>query len=448
MPNRHVLNSLRNLGPAFWGGLFFTFTVGTGCSLGGMAAGWIWVRLFECKRSMLVLMLLVWGVLLVWVNHNGFSLMPTLYFLLIGPVVFYLAARREYRTDIQSNRIKRLINILPIPLLAMLWFTQYDNNMFLDLRDNLLLSNTYGRKFSNFYYTYTLYPAEAFKALNQKTIKTGNITKIHSRSINERIGKQLIADDYLPVANATDADLVIKQDGKNLVFQTDGRQVFQIPFDQFFDDSRIVLRKFSDECDRNLMFRQFTFQSLLIGFPVSIYMVVHAAFYYLGYYIFGRHNSALTASIICLLIGILVLIFFQSNRSRSIQVPDLSNALASARWQTRVAALKLIEQKKLDIASYPTYPILQQNRTPQERYWLARTLAFSRPLATYKVLLEFLNDDNLNVRTMTLNSLGLRRDQRAIRPILLRVENSASWYEQMYAYKALRALGWQQTRSH
>ena len=104
MPNRHVLINLRELGPAFWGGLFFTFTVGTGCSLGGMVAGWIWVRLFECKRSMLVLMLLVWGVLLVWLNHNGFSLMPTLYFLLIGPPVFYLTARRESKTDIQSYK--------------------------------------------------------------------------------------------------------------------------------------------------------------------------------------------------------------------------------------------------------------------------------------------------------------------------------------------------------
>jgi hypothetical protein len=224
--------------------------------------------------------------------------------------------------------------------------------------------------------------------------------------------------------------------------------VFQIPLDRFLDDSRDVLRKFSEECDRDAIFRQFTFLSLLIGFPVSIYMLVHAAFYYLGYFIFGRNNSALTASIICLLIGISVLIFFQSNRSRSIQVSNISIALASAQLQTRLAALKLIEQKKLEIANYQTYWITRKNRPPQERYWLVRTLAFSRRPETYKVLLEFLNDDNLNVRTMTLYSFGVRRNPRAIRPILSRIENSDSWYEQMYAYKALRALGWKQTRSH
>ena len=366
IPNRHAMVSLRKLGPAFWGGLFFTFTIGAGCSLAGMAAGWIWVRLFQCKKSILVLTALIWGLLLAWVNHRGFSLMPTLYFLLIGPAVFYLAARRESMTDVRSNRIKRLVHYLPIPLLALLWFTQYDNNMFLDLRDNLLLSSNYGRKFSNFYYTYTLYPAEAFKALNQKTIKTCSIKDIHSRLTIQRIGKRLIANDYLPLIDAPRLDLVIMQEDKKLVFQADGRPVLQIPIDQFLDDSRNVLRQFSDECDRDAIFRQFTFLALLIGFPITIYVVVHAAFYYLGYFILGRSNSALTASIICLLIGILVLIFFQSNRSRSIQIQNISSALASADWQTRLAALKLIEQKK-SLKFQITRPIRTWKKTAPPR---------------------------------------------------------------------------------
>ncbi len=68
--------------------------------------------------------------------------------------------------------MQKLVHLIPIPLLALLWFTQFDSAMFLDLRDNLLLSNLLGRKFSDFYYNYTLYPAEAFKSLDQKMIKT------------------------------------------------------------------------------------------------------------------------------------------------------------------------------------------------------------------------------------------------------------------------------------
>lgn len=448
IPNNHVMGMLPEFSPAFWGGLFFTFTLGAGISLGAMAAAWIWVRLFLRKRSILVFFGFVWAGLLFLVNSSGFSLMPTLYFLLIAPVVFALTAKRESMPDSQSDRIRRWVHLIPIPLLALLWFTQFDNTMFLDLRDNLLLSNNHGKKFSNFYYNYTLYPAEAFKTLNQKTIKTGKISITQAGSMNQRIGRRLIAHDYLPVSDATDVDLTILQNDDYLIFQTDRGPAFQIPIDQFFDDSRKVLQRFSVEADRHAIFRQFTFLSLLIGFPVSLYMIIHAVFYYLGYFFIGRSHSALTASLLCLLIGMIVLIYFQFNRSPRIQIQDIAGALKSVQWQTRVAALKLIDQKKLDIAKYPTYPVRLENLTPQERYWLVRTLAFSRRPETFNDLLEFLNDDNLNVRTMAFYSLGLRKNQRAIRPIILKIEKSDIWYEQMYAYKALRSLGWKQTKSH
>ena len=447
IPNKNVMGRLQEIGPAFWGGLFFTFTVGAGICLGAMASAWIWVRMFQGKKTNLAFFLILWAGVMILVNSNGFVLMPTLYFLIIAPVVFSLTAVRESMIETPSNRLKRLIHFIPVPLLALLWFTQFDNQMFLDLRDNLLLSNNYGRKFSHFYYTYTLYPAEAFKALNQKTIKTARVKNVEDSSTDQRIGKLLTAYDYLPLSDTTDVDLIIHQKMDHLIFQSDNHPVFQIPTNQFLADPREVLQKFSAACDRYAVFRQITFLSLLIGFPVSIYMILHAVFYYLGYFIIGRSTSALTASIICLLIGIMVLVSFQLNRSRNIQIPNIADALSSADWQTRVAALKLIEQKKLEIASFGTYPDLIKNETPQERYWLVRALAVSRRPDTFGDLLEFLNDDNLNVRTMAFYSLGLRKDPRAIGPILSKVKKSDNWYDQMYAYKALRSLGWKQTRS-
>jgi hypothetical protein len=448
IPNRHVWGSLREFSPAFWGGLFFTFTIGAGITLGAMAASWTWIRLFQQKKSILILAGSVWAGLLLVVNSNGLSVMPTLYFLLIAPAVFALTAIRESRTTHPSGEARRWVHLIPVPLLALLWVTQFDDTLFLDLRDNLLLSNHYGRKFSNFYYTYTLYPAQAFKALDQKTIKTVRIKNIQSRSMNQRIGRHLAANDYLPLSGAADVDVTIVQNKENLIFQSDGRPVVQIPIHQFLADAHNVLGRVSAECDRLAIFRHLTYLSLLIGFPVSLYMMIHAVFYYLGYFIIGRNTAAWTASIICLVVGIAVLVYFQSNRSRGIAVQDISESLSSNHWQTRVAALKLITQNKLEITEYPSYPLMQKDRPPQERYWLVRSLAFSRQPETFKNLLEFLNDDNLNVRTMALFSLGLRRDPRAIRPILKKIETSEIWYDQMYAYGALRSLGWNQKRYH
>ena len=446
IPNKLVMSGLRDFAPAFWGGLFFTFTIGAGISLGGMAASSIWVRIFLRKRPAFIFFQLLWIGLMVLVNSRGFSLMSTLYFLCITPVVFTLTAKREI-ADMQSDRKSLLVYLIPLPLLALVWFTQFDNEMFLDLRDNLLLSNLYGRRFSNFYYTYTLYPAEAFKSLDQKIIKTSGFKDLHDRSIKTKLDRKLIDNDYLPLDDTTTVDVVIHRKDDQIAFEADGREILRASINQFLSDPRSILRSYSEKTDRQAKFRRLTFLSILIGFPILIYTFLHAAFYYPGCFFMGRKPASVTASIICLLMGIIVLVYFQSNRSSSVRIQNIADALQSDRWQIRVAALKMIQHKKLDIAGYAAYPRLIDSGCPQERYWLAKTLAYSHQPGTFDDLLKLLQDQNLNVRTMALFSLGLRKDPRAIRPILNIIEISKEWYCQMYAYKALRSLGWKQTKS-
>jgi hypothetical protein len=447
IPNQQVMAGLQNFAPAFFGGLFFTFTIGAGITLGSMAAAWLWVRVFLRHKFVLFFFLSFWVGGLLWVNIQGFYLIPTLYFLLIPPVIFKLAAKRESHRVSPSSRMQQLVHLIPIPLLALLWFTQFDSAMFLDLRDNLLLSNFWGRKFSEFYYNYTLYPAEAFKSLDQKIIKTCGLENIQTRSINLNLQNRLAANGYLLLPDTAKVDLKIIQKEDNLVFRSGEHMIFQIPLNQFLSDSPKMLQKFSQRTDRNSSFRQFTFLTLLIGFPVLIYMILHAGLYTLFFLILDRKAAALAASVMCLLSGISVLVYFQSNRSANISFEDISQALESEHWQTRVAALKTIQQQKLEIGDYRAYPRLLKSPIPQERYWLARTLAISRQVGTYDDLLTFLNDKNTNVRCMAFYALGLRRNPSAIKPILERIKISDNWYSQMYAYNALRSLGWKQTQS-
>jgi HEAT repeat protein len=158
-------------------------------------------------------------------------------------------------------------------------------------------------------------------------------------------------------------------------------------------------------------------------------------------------TAAMTASVMCLIVGSAVLIYFQSYRSANINFNNISHALESESWQTRLAALKAIQREKLEIADYRSYPQLLQSPIPQERYWLVRALAFSRRSETYADLLAFVDDENINVRCMAFYSLGLRRNPRAIKVLKARMRTSNSWYDQMYAYKALRSLGWKQNVS-
>jgi len=448
IPNGRVMAGLSDFAPAFLGGLFFSFTIGAGITLGSMAASWIWVRVFGRKRAALHIFQLFWLGLAVSVNSRGFSLMSTLYLLLIPPAVFKLTAAREADFDNRSDRRRLMVHLIPIPLLALLWFTQFDNQMFLDLRDNLLLSNFCGRKFSSFYYTYTLYPAEAFKAQDQKIIKTSGFRQINDPAIQSRLARKLLNNDYLLLSDAAAADMVVQQKDGKIVLKAGARRILETTLNRFLSDTGSILKNFSEKTDRHAVFRQLTFVSILIAFPVSIYIFLHAAFYYPGYFIMGRKAASLTASIFCLLMGIIVLVYFQSNRSGRIGIENAAEALRSDRWQTRVAALKMIQNKKLDIADYAEYPHLINSPIPQERYWLAKSLAYSRQPGTFEDLLKLLDDKSMNVRTMALYSLGLRKDPRAVGPILEKIETFENWYCQLYAYRALRSIGWKQTTSH
>jgi hypothetical protein len=448
VPNEKVAVSLETPGPAFWGGLFFTFTIGAGISLGAMAAAWVWIRMYGRRRIVLLVFIIFWLACLVMINRDGFTLMPTLYFLIVAPVVFALSVRQFPGIRPSPIRILRWAHFLPVPLLAMLWFTQYDSTLFLDLRDNLLLSNAYGQKFSRFYYDYTLYPAETFKSLNQKTIKTAITSQSQSPGLNQRLQSRLIANDYLPMSEANEADLNVLQENTHLVLSQNMQHVMEVPIEAFFKNPRKVLQQFSRACDRHRVFRQITYISLLIGFPLLIYLTVHALLFYTGLAILNRDASALTASFICLAVGTLMLIYFQVDRSRNVPVQKLPGALSSDRWQLRMAGLRVIAQKKLEIADFLAESDLSEDIPSQVRYWMARAMAHSRRSWTLRSLVKFLDDPNLNVRTMAYHALGLRRDRQAIGPIMTRFKNSDIWYEQMYAYQALRSLGWKQKRSH
>jgi len=446
VPNEKVMGSLQNFWPAFWGGLFFTCSIGAGICLGSMAAAWIWIRFFSRNKFVLFVFLSIWGGTLLIVNTQGLALFPTLYFLMITPVLFMLTAKGVTPADIQSTRRRRWINLIPIPILALLWFTQFDNETFLDLRDNLLLSNYFGKKFSNFYYSYTLYPAEAFKSLDQKLIRTCRLENIQNRSLKLKLISRLLANDYLPLTDPARVDLIIIQKADRLIFRHNGRRIFQVKVNQFLSDSKKPLQRYAEEIDRNGAFRQLTYLSLWFGFPVLIYFILHAVLFYLAVIFLDQKTAALTASIMCLLMGLIVLVYFQSNRSSNIEIKNVSEALQSEKLSTRLAALKTIRQKKLEIAEFREYPLLLKSRHPQERYWFVRIMALSRRPRTFNDLLKFINDENTNVRSMAFYSLGQRKNRRAVRPIIEKINSSDDWYAQMYAYQALRSLGWKQTK--
>jgi hypothetical protein len=259
--------------------------------------------------------------------------------------------------------------------------------------------------------------------------------------------KALYNHDYLCISGDEAVDLRVIQDDNVLVFENRGNPILRVALHDFLSSPVHVLREFSSKSDRHGFFRQFTLLSLLTGFPLTLYAIFHALFCAVLRARFDFRASSVTASGLCLFMGITLLVPVHLGRSQQIGAKELAGALESGRWQERVAALKMIEQERLELGNFQAYQRVLASPHVAERYWLARALGVSRKSETYKDLLTFLDDPCPSVVSMAFYALGQRGDKRAIQEIVKRIEVSDHWYNQWYAYKALRDLGWRQKGS-
>ena len=177
IPAGQVTESLKGLAAAFWGGLFFTLSVGVGLTL--LTWGGFQVRqlLFRHSRTFKIMSAVLWAGLLAAVNRHGAFLFPSLFCLLVPLCTAYACVKTA--SDVQkAPGALWVVPVLTLVLLTGLWATQLDRNLFIGIRDHILLSNAVGRRVNDFYYRYTLYAAEAFKSFSQKTLRSCSLEKV------------------------------------------------------------------------------------------------------------------------------------------------------------------------------------------------------------------------------------------------------------------------------
>jgi len=447
VPNSLTMGSLLEFSPAAVGGLFFALSVGAGASLISFGAAWTWDRIFLRKAFPLLCLLVLWAGSIAVLNWNGMSALPSAYFCFIPAVVFPFTLRWMPPRTSALVDASVLMHLLVIALLGSLWGPLLRGDLFLDLRDTLLLSNAPGSQVSDFYYRYTLYPAEAFKSLNQKMLKTCSLESSETISATEPLKRALLRNDYLPIKEGGPVDIELTGSGRELAFERRGRPVLETTRNDFLSGPEKVLERVSFRTDRYSLFRPFTFYGLLIGFPVALYILLYSLVSWpLSLLLHPRVASA-TASMICFLAGLTLLIPPTLNTRARIDNSAPDRLLGSDLWQERVAALKWVGRQGLDLSETPSYQKHVSSPHIPERYWLAKALAVSQSHETYEDLIRLLHDPSSLVTCAALQALGRRGDRQAVAEILQCFNNSNDWYVQWYAYRALRSLGWTQSES-
>jgi hypothetical protein len=422
-------------------------SIGAGLSLATIVALWIWETACRRKRAWLYFLFCLWTAMLVAVNLKGIAIFPSLYIIGIPGVVGYtfLKFRRHKETSGSGKKSVLIQHLVCIAALAVIWASQAGSGMFLNIRDNLLLTNPVGMKVNDFYYRYTHYSAEVITTLQQKLFKTYRRNVDSAPAFVHRLDHVFADQGYFLLSDGGPADIRVMREKDQLVFDAGGKHaVLAIPSTDFFKAPWTSLKTLSKKLDDLVLFRRMIFFSLLIAFPITLYWMLHAAVSSGLSLLVSAQKAAALSVLFCFVLGTCLVVPVYLGRDRKLSQDRLAAALASRAWRDQVSALKVITRNNLEIFRIGPYRQLLQSPHVPVQYWLAQALGQSRHAQTYRDLKTLLNASHPNVVCQALAGIGKRGNAQDIPIILHLIEQSNHWYVLRYAYPALRNLGWKQ----
>jgi len=447
VPNMHVLPQLKSLDYAFIGGLFFTGTIGLGIISITVFVSWFWNDIIQKNKIFLIIIILQWMIAVYYANINGWCVF-SLYLCIMLPLLAVITAFLPIKSKSSISHPK-LFWWLPILFIMMTVVCTGRSITFISIRDNLLLSNDLGNRLNDLYYRYTLFPGEIIKPFALKQQKTcyidteTNDAKIYIKALK----RKCIQYDYLPIPDKSKADVILQIRPPNLFLQTKDRTVVQEDIMIFLRKTKSVFSNFSMQTDVNDLFRMCILLSLVLSAPILTYIIFMNGLFSLFRLIRipGLISQFLAVGVMCTWIGLIILQLppeIPENTPEKDWQTAFDQSFQEMDWQQAVVVLKsnhlTLNRKNHQLAQ----KWLNQTDHPVLKYWLIRYLSDSKFLINNAVFLKYLSDSNVNVVCQALYSLGRQRDQELIAPIKTFMKDCSHWYVQMYAYRALKRLGW------
>ncbi len=439
VPSPAVVQQLSGWSGAFMGALFFTASTGALISLLTLAA----VRLAQRPLRAGILGAL-WATVAVFLNSTGLNPGATAYVAAVTAATAAAALATERPAQpARARRRRALVVCVPLLLLAGLWLTRLDRDLFVDIRDRLLLSNLAGVRIAAFYYDYTLFAACAMAPLVQQTLIGVDMSALAAEPDGPKLVAALRRRDVLDIGNASGAAAVLAPEAETVRWRHAAGRSVSASRKELLRHPEAVLEIFSRTVDRNGPFRLLTLAGLLAGFPVLLYAAmftgIEAA---LG--CLRPRQADVAAAAACLAVGAALLLAL-TTASRNIPAagtdPDLLERSAPSE---RISVLREAARRRIDPLRYRHAAAIAESSRVAERYWFARALAGAASLPAFPLLERMMNDPSPLVVCQACYALGELKNPKAVALLLNRIENGNHWYTQRYTYAALRKLGWTQ----
>lgn len=447
IPNVHVLPQLESLDIAFIGGLFFTGSIGLGIIILALFVSWFWVNIAQKNKLFLIIILFQWLLAIYFANINGLSVF-TFYLGIMLPLLSAIIIIIP-KTSKKLVPNPKLFWCLPILFMCIVGFGAGRSVSFLSIRDYLLLPNELGHQLNDLYYRYTLYPGEIIKPFALKQQKTCYISaeKNEAKRYIKAVERKCILYDYLPVSENNMASIVLKIAPPHILFQIKEHTVVKTDIMDFLREAKSIFTQFSEQTDVNDFFRVCILLSLVLCAPILLYILIMQGLF--GFFGFMRIPAFvcqfLVVGIMFVLIGLIILqmpVNFDKNASQKDWQQALKSAYHQKDWRQAVVLLKSNTFTQTRGDHQLALKWLEQTNHPVLKYWLIRFLSDSKIATDNTIFLNYLSDPDVNVACQALFALGRQRDRNLIPPIKRFAKDCHHWYVQMYAYRALKRLGW------
>ncbi|MDY6906334.1 MAG: hypothetical protein SWH61_16810 [Thermodesulfobacteriota bacterium] len=449
LPGTGIDPSLQSLEAAWSGAVFFTLSIGAGITL--LTFGVILLTQSVpsvARRWVTWLFVVIWGGVLVWVNIGGICPGLSAMLLLIPPVVMLTAVHgAPQRFGGSPLPWRRAIHTGLIGLLLLLWLPRINGDVFVNIKDNLLLTSRPGIKAVDLYYRYTLYPAEVFKSLAQKQIRAHAVTGADAASIQSRINQALAGVNSFPVSDWRYADMVIQtMDDKLLALKDGGAMVQKVSQSQLLTDPWQMVRQFSTHTDNKANFRKATIVSLLGVAPLVLYLATFALFCVVPGLFFPIRVSSVLVPVLCCSFWSAAIVYLDTPMTADLNRETVAKAMASGPRKEKIAALRYIHHNGLEIADFAGYRMILKTDDFAQRYWMVKCLGKSRhPLAMQWIIRAMKSDSPYIVCKAIEAGAGQATAENGssfTRAVTRKLASSGNWYVQYYAFKVARERGW------
>ncbi|MDY6824193.1 MAG: HEAT repeat domain-containing protein [Thermodesulfobacteriota bacterium] len=449
LPGTNVDPSLLSLEAAWAGGLFFTLSIGAGVALLTFGAVMLVRSLpLDSQKPVKWIMLLVWGVVLVWGNAGGICPGLSAFLVLIPPVVIVAAIKGvAQRSGAHPLAWRRTLHAGLIGLLLLLWLPRINGDVFVNIKDNLLLTSRPGLKTVDLYYRYTLYPAEVFKSLFQKQITAHALVGGGAASIASQVNRALMNMNSFPVPDSAYADFLVQKKGDvNLVLMKGDKTVQAVTAGELTSNPGQVMLQYSAKTDDAANFRKVTILSLLGVAPLVLYLGTFLLFCMVPGIFMPLRISTIVVPVLCCIVWSAAIVCLDTPSSAGLDRQKAAAALTDGSRKEKIAALRYIHHHKLEITRFPGYQQLLNSPDFAQRYWMVKCLGNTHHPLAMQWIIHLMQSESPYIVCKAIEAgaghkspANSRRFTRALVDIL---ESSENWYVQYYAYRVAREYGW------